>query len=227
MFYAVNAGVIDNNPLTKISEVFQAPTKQNMPTLSPEQLPALMKAITNASIKRTTRCLIEWQLHTMSRPGEAAGARWDEIDAEKALWTIPGERMKKGKEHIVPLSPQSLGLLEAMKPISGHREFVFPSDRSPRKPAHSSTANMALKRMGFAGILVSHGLRALASTTLNEQDFDPDVIEAALSHVDKNEVRRAYNRAQYLEKRRKLMNWWSEHIQAAATGNMSMATPIA
>ena len=82
---------------------------------------------------------------------------------------------------------------------------------------------MALKRMGFAGKLVSHGLRALASTTLNEQGFDPDVIESALAHIDKNEVRRAYNRAEYLERRRKLMCWWSEHISMAATGDMSLS----
>ncbi|MGK0270991.1 MAG: integrase [Cocleimonas sp.] len=82
---------------------------------------------------------------------------------------------------------------------------------------------MAIKRMGFEGQLVSHGLRALASTTLNEEGFDPDVIEAALAHVDKNEVRRTYNRAKYLERRRKLMCWWSDHIENASTGNISIA----
>jgi len=82
---------------------------------------------------------------------------------------------------------------------------------------------MALKRMGFAGELVSHGLRALASTTLNEQGFDPDVIEAALAHIDKNEVRRAYNRSEYIERRKALMNWWSNHIIEAAKGNLSVA----
>ena len=203
--------------------MFETPAKQHMPTLKPEQLPELMRSIATASIKRTTRCLIEWQLHTMVRPSEAAGTRWDEIDFETKLWTIPAERMKKKKEHIVPLSDQCLGLLEAMKPISHHREHVFPADRNPRTHANSSTGNMALKRMGYGGQLVSHGLRALASTTLNEQGFDPDIIEAALAHVDKNEVRKAYNRAQYLEQRLKLMGWWSEHIEQAATGNMSMA----
>lgn len=131
--------------------------------------------------------------------------------------------MKKEKEHIVPLSDQCLGLLEVMKPISGHREFVFPADRNPREHANPSTANVALKRMGYGGQLVSHGLRALASTTLNEQGFDPDIIESALAHTDKNEVRKAYNRASYIEQRRKLMNWWSKHIDQAAEGNMSLA----
>ena len=173
MGYAVNTGLIDHNPLAKISEAFEAPQKQHMATLPPDQLPNLMQAIANASIKRTTRCLILWQLHTMTRPGEAAGTRWDEIDTNKALWIIPGERMKKGKEHIIPLSTQCLAILETMKEISGNRDHVFPSDRNPRSHANPSTANMALKRMKFGGKLVSHGLRALASTSIGRINATP------------------------------------------------------
>ncbi|GHX78187.1 integrase, truncation [Vibrio cholerae] len=91
---------------------------------------------------------------------------------------------EKRREHRILLTEQMLALLEVMKPISGHRDFVFPSDRDPKKPCNSQTANMGLKRMGFTGKLVSHGLRSLASTTLNEQGFDPDLVEAALAHVD-------------------------------------------
>lgn len=183
-----------------------------------------MAALSVASIKITTRCLIEWQLHTMTRPSEAAGTRWDEIDSDNALWHIPAERMKKKKPHTIPLSPQSLAILDVMRPISGkYSEFVFPSDRSLRKPTNAQTANMALKRMGFEKQLVAHGLRALASTTLNEQGFDPDIIEAALAHVGDNEVRNAYNRADYIQRRIPLMNWWSEHIEQAASGNSSLS----
>ena len=194
-----------------------------MPTLKPDQLPALMTILNRASIKLTTRCLIEWQLHTMTRPSEAAGTRWEEINLKKKLWTIPAARMKKAKPHSVPLTPQALALLDIMKPISGKRDFVFPADRNPRNSIHLQTANMALKRMGYGGLLVAHGLRALASTTLNEEGFDPDVIEAALAHVDNNDVRRAYNRAECLERRRVMMCWWSGHIEAAATGSKSLA----
>jgi integrase len=222
MTFSVNTGLINHNPLVGISKAFEAPIKQNMPTIKPEHLPKLMQALSTASIKLATRCLIEWQLHTMSRPGEAAGTMWSELDFDKKLWTIPAERMKKRREHIVPLTEQSIALLELMKPISGHREFVFPGDRNPKTHMNESTANMALKRMGFNGQLVSHGLRALASTTLNEQGHDPDVIESALAHVDKNGVRRAYNRADYIERRKKMMCWWSEHIDQAAKGNMSL-----
>ncbi|MBB1454582.1 integrase domain-containing protein [Pseudoalteromonas sp. SG43-5] len=222
MIHAVNSGYINANPLAGISEVFKKPQKQNMPSLKPEELPELMQTLAIASIKRVTRFLIEWQLHTLTRPGEAAGTRWDEIDFGNKLWTIPPERMKKRREHVIPLSKQALELLEAIKPISGHREFVFPSDRNPRNHINNETANMALKRMGFEGRLVSHGLRSLGSTTLNEHEFNPDVIEAALAHVDKNQVRSAYNRAEYIEKRRELMNWWSGHIGRASQGTLSV-----
>lgn len=222
MVFAVNTGLITANPLAGIQKAFQAPIKQHLPTLKPSELPTLMAKLSMASIKLTTRCLIEWQLHTMARPSEAAGARWDEIDIENQLWNIPAERMKKKKPHSVPLSPQSLALLEIMKPISARSDFIFPSDRNFRTHTNAQTANTALKRMGFDKQLVAHGLRALASTTLNEQGFDADIIEAALAHVGNNEVRNAYNRSEYIQRRIPMMNWWSKRIEDAATGNMSL-----
>lgn len=223
MTYGVNSGLIHANPLSGIRAVFKKPKKKNMAALAPDELKELMVAIANASIKRTTRYLIEWQLNTMTRPAEAATTRWADIDFEKKIWTIPAERMKKRRIHIIPLTEQALALLEAIKPYSGHREYVFPADRNPRTHCNSQTANMALKRMGFEGRLVSHGMRSMASTTLNEHGWDPELIEVALAHVDKDEVRSAYNRADYIERRRPMMAWWSEHIQEAATGNLSVS----
>ena len=223
MRLAVASGHIEVNYLSDITKLFPAAKKQHMATIEPDRLPELMQRLYSANITRTTRCLIEWQLHTMTRPIESATARWDDIDLDKGTWIIPAERMKMKKPHTIPLTEETRAILEVMKPISQHREFVFPSHRDPRKHSNSQTANMALKRMGFAGELVSHGLRALASTTLNEQGFDPDVIEAALAHIDKNEVRRAYNRSEYIERRKALMNWWSNHIVEAAKGNLSVA----
>ena len=222
MTYAVNGGIVFANPLSGIKANFKKPKKEHMLTLKPEELPELMLTFAHANIKRTTRCLFEWQLHTMTRPSEAAGASWKEIDFENKTWTIPAERMKKKRIHVIPLTEQAMALLEMIKPLSGHREYIFPSDRDPKTHCNSQTVNMALKRMGFAGRLVSHGLRSLASTTLNEQGIDSDLIESALAHVDKNEVRRAYNRSEYLERRREVMNWWSEHISKAAIGSLSV-----
>lgn len=223
MNYAVNTGVIHSNPLTGIKAAFEKPKKQHMPTIKPDELPMFMKALSVASIKIVTRHLIEWQLHTMVRPGEAVKARWAEIDYSEKLWNIPAETMKKKRPHSVPLSDQLLNLLESIRPISGHREYIFPADRNPRSHANESTANAAIKRMGYKAKLVAHGLRSVASTTLNEQGFDADVIESALAHVDDNEVRRAYNRADYLKRRASMMAWWSEHIEICATGNFSLS----
>lgn len=223
MTFAVNTGVIHHNPLAGIKDKFANPIKQHNPTLEPNQLPLLMETLHRASIKLPTRVMIEWQLHTMVRPMESAGAKWEEIDFNSGIWTIPPARMKKKREHIVPLSPQALALLEVMRPISGHMVHVFPSQRDPLRHANEGTPNVALKRMGFKDILTAHGMRALASTTLNEQNFDYDVIEMALSHIDPNETRRSYNHAQYLPQRKLMMEWWSQQIEDAATGNMSMA----
>jgi integrase len=107
--------------------------------------------------------------------------------------------MKAKREHIVPLSHQALDILEVMKPISARREHVFPSRNDPKQPMNYQTANAALKRIDYGGKLVAHGLRSIASTAMNEAGLNPDAIEAALAHSDKNEVRRAYNRSTYLE----------------------------
>lgn len=156
----------------------------------------------------------------MTRPAEAATTRWADIDFERRVWTIPPERMKKRRPHSIPLSDHAVALSESLKTHSGHREHVFPADRNPRTYANSQTANMALKRMGFQDRLVSHGMRSMASTILNEHGWDPELIEVALAHVDKDEVRSAYNRADYIERRRPMMACWSEYIQKAATGSL-------
>lgn len=120
--------------------------------------------------------------------------------------------MKAKREHIVPLSLQALNILEVMKPISSSRIHIFLSRNDPKLPMNSQTANATLKRIGYGGKLVAHGLRSIASTSLNEHGFNSDVIEAALAHSDKNEVRRAYNRSTYINQRVKLMDWWGEVI---------------
>jgi len=212
MTYAINTGLINNNPLFGIRNAFRTPVKKHLPTIKPDEFPDFLKSLYRANVSFTTRCLLEWQLHTIVRPGEAAGTRWEEIDFENKMWTIPNHRMKRNIDHIVPLTKQAISILDEMNKISVNREHVFPSVRSPRTHMNPSTANMAIKRMGYHGKLVAHGLRALASTILNENGHDYDVIESALSHLDKDEVRRAYNRADYVERRRDLMNWWSDYI---------------
>lgn len=220
MDHAVVGELIVENRLARIGKYFETPEKEHLPTIAPEELPKLVKAIDKASIKTVTRLLTLWQLHTMVRPSEAAGTRWDEIDFENEVWLISKERMKKRREHIVPLSTQAISILKEVQQLSGRFDFVFPSNIDPsNKPSNSASVNMALKRMGYKGKLVSHGFRSLASTTLNDQGFDPDVIEAALAHLDKNATRSAYNHAQYLERRKPMMQWWSDLIENGSKEN--------
>ncbi|MFB0584097.1 integrase domain-containing protein [Aeromonas salmonicida] len=221
--YSVNHGLLDANPCAAVRKVFKKPAKKHMPTLKPDELSLLMTDIANGRLDPTTRRQIEWSLHTLVRPGESAGTRWDEIDFENKVWNIPAERMKMDRPHRIPLTRQALALLQYMKPISGHRPFVFPGRRDPLGHVNEQSANAALKRLGYGGRLVAHGLRSLGSTTLNEQGFNPDAIEAALSHADENEIRRAYNRSDYFEQRVKMMQWWSDHIEQASQGSISMA----
>jgi integrase len=224
--FAVNTGRLQINTLSKINSAFIAPTKKNLPALKPEELPVFLNTLQKASIKLVTRALIEWQLNTMVRPSEAAMTEWQEIDYDNKLWVIPAHKMKKKSngDHSVPLTKQTLALLEMMKPISGYAQHIFPADRDPKTHVNSQTANMAIKRMGYKDKLVSHGMRSIASTVLNEEGFDYDVIEASLAHVDKNTVRRAYNRTDYLERRRVLMQWWSDYIENASRGSCTLAS---
>lgn len=216
MIYAINSGLTDINPASGISYVFEKPKKEHQPSIRPERLPELMAALSNANVTLQTRCLIMWQLLTIVRPVEAVSVRWDDIDITSCRWVVPAEIMKMKREHIVPLCKQAMSILDLLRPITGHREFVFPSIKDPTKPMNSQTVNAALKRMGFKGELVSHGMRSIASTAMNEAEFNPDVIEAALAHLEKDEVRRAYNRSVYLDQRVELMQWWGDFVERSS-----------
>jgi integrase len=154
---------------------------------------------------------------TFVRTSELIGARWAEFDMEAAIWVIPAERMKMKTEHLVPLSHQAIAILEAIKPIAGNSQFVFPG-RNRDKPISNNTMLFALYRMGYKGKMTGHGFRAVASSIMYESGFNPDVIERQLSHCEKDEVRDAYNRAEYLTDRRKLMQWWGNYLDEAKAG---------
>lgn len=218
MRYAVNHGIIHSNPLAGIKEVFMANKATNNPHIKPEQLPELLGAIATANIKKVTRWLILWQMHTMTRPAETALAQWSEIDFENNLWIIPAERIKTGIDHKVPLTTETLAILEAIKPLSGNSPYIFPADRNPNTHANKASANMALKRMGYQGKQTAHGLRGLARTTLSDQGFNYEASEACLSHKVGNSVSQSYNHSTYLNQRIKIMAWWSNHIDEALKG---------
>lgn len=212
--YAATEELIEFNPADNLTQRFRKPKKQNMPALPPSELPKFIVALANASIRLETRLLIEWQLLTWVRPGEAVRARWTDIDEENRFWNIPAEFMKMKRPHKVPLSKEAMRVLESMKPISGHREWVFPSIKAPLSHMHEQTANAAIIRMGFGGELVAHGMRSIARTAAEESSkFRTEVLEAALAHSKKDEIIAAYNRAEYLAERAELMQWWGDYVQ--------------
>ncbi|EDV4563227.1 DUF4102 domain-containing protein [Salmonella enterica subsp. enterica] len=212
--YAATEELIEFNPADNLTQRFSKPKKQNMPALPPSELPRFIVALANASIRLETRQLIEWQLLTWVRPGEAVRARWTDIDEENRFWNIPAEFMKMKRPHKVPLSKEAMRILESMKLISGHREWVFPSIKAPLSHMHEQTANAAIIRMGFGGEMVAHGMRSIARTAAEESSkFRTEVLEAALAHSKKDEIIAAYNRAEYLAERAELMQWWSDYVQ--------------
>lgn len=221
MEYAVASDVINANPLTKMINSFEKHKVENMPTIRPELLGEFMTRLRqNENIQDKTKLLLLWQLHTISRPKEAARTRWKDIDFHKQCWTIPAEEMKRRQEHRVPLTKQAIDILEKIKVQSSGKEFVFPNERNSDSHVSVYTANAALKRsLGFKDELVAHGLRAIASTTLHEQGFDTLHIEACLSHMDKNVTRASYNRSDFFEQRKEIMRWWSEFIMEASNNH--------
>lgn len=211
--FALARGLVENNVAVGINGAFAQAKPANFRALPPDQLPALVTGLQSDKIETQTYLMIMLQLLTMTRPMEAAGMRWDEIDGD--MWVIPPERMKRRRQHVIPIVPAVASILERMRPISGHREHVFPGRNDPKTHASEGTANVALKRLGIP--TTAHGLRALASTTLHEAGFESAVIEAALAHVDPNKTRAAYNRAEYITQRRQMLEWWAERIKCSST----------
>ncbi|HBV6168497.1 TPA: tyrosine-type recombinase/integrase [Klebsiella aerogenes] len=213
--WAATEELIEFNPADNLGQRFSKPKKQNMPALPPSELPRFLVTLNNASVRLETRLLIEWQLLTWVRPGEAVRARWSDIDMDNHMWNIPAEFMKMKKPHKVPLSKGAIRVLNTMESISGHREWVFPSIKAPLNHMHEQTANAAIIRMGFGGELVAHGMRSIARTAAEESGkFRTEVLESALAHSKKDEIIAAYNRAEYISEREKLMQWWSDYIQS-------------
>ncbi len=211
--YAVNYGLLPFNPCLNVNAVFNFGKNENNPTISPEELPALLRKIQHSKLSLFTRCLLRFQLLTMTRPAEASNAEWAEIDLDKKEWLIPPEKMKTRKAHRVPLSRQSLEVLVIMYEFTNNAQYVFQSARARDKPMNSQTANKALVDLGYKNKLTAHGLRSIASTYLNEKLINYDVIEACLSHGIKDQVRKAYNRSDYFEERKTVMQLWGDYVE--------------
>lgn len=212
--YAKVMGRIDYNPIEGIQKYLQQGEKKNMPHVSELELPALLRAIDNYP---TIDVRIGLKLLAMlfCRPTELRNAKWDEFDFEQRLWNIPAQRMKKRREHVVPLSTQAVALLQELRAFHTHSDYLFPSRSDKSKSKSDTVFIMALRRMGYDGRQTPHGFRHIASTLLNNRGFDERHIEAALAHV-KDGVAGVYNKAQYLPDRASMMQWYANHLDEIA-----------
>ncbi|WP_373766744.1 integrase arm-type DNA-binding domain-containing protein [Glaesserella sp.] len=217
MIYAVHREIIPHNPTANISREFDNPKVEHFKTITPDELPEFMRALSTAQIHLQTRYLILWQLLTMTRPNEASNARYDEIDEKARLWTIKIKKGIKeddgGRIHKITLSRQALALLREIKKLSGGKTYLFPSIKNPQKPMNSQTANDVIKRMGFKGKLVAHGLRSIASTYLNDKGFNSDAIEVALSHMNSDRIKASYDRGERLAMRFEILQAWGDFVE--------------
>ena len=214
--YAMSEDLVEVDPTLalKPSEIFKPRSISHRLALDAADMPAFFRKLDAYEGDPSTKAALEMLILTAVRPGELRGARWDEMDSDRSLWRIPANRMKMATEHVVPLSTQASALLERMKAVSGSQALVFPSPFYPGKPLSEGTLNSALARLGYGGVATAHGFRTLFSTCANEAGWNSDVIEKQLSHEERDGVRGAYNRAQWLAERVKLMQWWANHLQA-------------
>lgn len=216
--YAIAAGRCDRNPAADLRGALKArPKPKPMAALGAGDLPDLLRRIEAYDGELQTRLALRLLALTFVRTNELRGAAWAEIDLDKAEWTIPADRMKTGAPHHVPLSRQAVEAFRALRQISGERDLVFPG-RRPTQPISKNTILFALYRMGYHSRMTGHGFRAVASTTLNELGYRPDVIERQLAHAEKNAVRAAYHRSQYLEERKAMMQQWADHLDTLRDG---------
>jgi integrase len=212
--YAVVTGRAERDPTVDLRGAIAAVVRRNRPAIvDPVRIGELMRAIAGYHGDASTEFALKLLPLTFVRPGELRLAEWSEFNLKGADWRIPGARMKMRELHVVPLSSQALALLKDLQVLTGSGRLVFPSIRSKERPISDNTLNAALRRLGFDGDeMVAHGFRSMASTCLNEQGWHPDLIELQLAHSERNEVRGAYNRAQRLTERRRMMQSWADYL---------------
>jgi integrase len=216
--YGIATGRAERNPVPDLRGALKTPVVTHYSFLKASDLPSYLNKLDSYDGGLLTRLALRLLLLTFVRTSELRGAQWTEIDWKKAQWRIPPERMKMKELHIVPLSRQAIAVLRELQALSGDRRFIFPNLHNPFAYMSENTMLYALYRMGYHSRTTGHGFRSTASTILNEHGFRADVIERQLAHSERNAVRAAYNHAQYLPERRKMMQWWADYLDQAAAG---------
>jgi len=213
--YAIQTGRVTHNPAADMRGVLKTRKVIHRHALSRADLPEFFTRLVDYDGEPVTKLALLLVVLTFVRTGELRGARWDEFDLSSLEWRLPASRMKMKAAHVVHLSSQAVVVLDALRSYTGNQSLLFPSRLSPERPFSENTMLFALYRMGYHGQATTHGFRALASTILNESGFKPDVIERQLAHVERNKVRAAYHRSEYLDDRRRMMEWWGDYLENA------------
>lgn len=217
MKFAVAEGILVRDPTSDLKAALSpmAQTKHMAATTDPEAVANIIRRFADLKGTATVRCALNLAPLVFTRPGELRQAKWADIDLEGRVWSIPGEAMKMGEPHLVPLSRQAVAIFKEMQPLSGHLEYVFPGARDPQRPMSEAAVNAALRRLGIdtKTELTGHGFRALARTILHERlGFEPEVIEQQLAHKVAGALGAAYARAKFIEKRTEMMQTWADYL---------------
>ena len=219
--YGVATGVCERDPAPDLRGALTPHKSKNQAAVKPEDVPALLRSIADYDKigDRQTALALQVLALTFVRTGELIWAEWTELmlEGDEPVWMVPAERMKMRTEHVVPLARQVVIILRELHAMAGGSRYVLPG-RNPDKPISNNTMLFALYRLGYKRRMTGHGFRAIASTLLNESGFRPDVIERQLAHCERNDVRGAYNRAEYLTERRAMMQKYADMLDALVRG---------
>jgi integrase len=212
--YAIATGRAERDPSVDLRGALAPVKLGRMATITePKKIGELLRAIEGYEGTPVAKCALRLAPLVFVRPGELRQAEWEEINFDNSEWRIPAEKMKMKDPHIIPLSEQAVAILDEIYPITCRSRYVFPSIRTNLRPMSNNTILAALRRMGYAKDEMSgHGFRAMASTILHEQGWPSDVIERQLAHAERNNVKAAYNYAQYLPERRRMMQAWADFL---------------
>lgn len=194
------------------AKFLKAHTIQNRAHLSDKELPDFIDKLYSSGDENITILAIKLLVLTLQRPGEIRFAEWKEFDEKKSIWHIPAGRMKKKREHLVPLPKQALEILKNIRILSGRSPYLFPGKVGMMKKPISDVALIKAMKKLSENKMTPHGIRHTGSTILNESSFNSDWIERQLSHVEENKVRGTYNKAEYLEQRKEMMQWWADYL---------------
>ena len=218
--YAVATGRAERNPTADLRGALPPLKEKHYASITdPKEIGELLRAIEGYKGSFVTKCALKLAPLAFVRPGELRHAEWSEINLDKAEWRIPAEKMKMRVAHIVPLSKQAIETLREVQPLTGNGRYIFPCNRSSSSPMSENTVLAALRRLGYSkNEMTGHGFRSMASTLLNEQGWHRDAIERQLAHAERDSVRAAYNYAEHLPERRKMMQHWADYLEALAKG---------